>query len=122
MTQDNIIALAGRGEISDPLTELLRSGARQLLCQAVEAELEGFGRLCRTESQPWSCRCCAQWPPSRAGDTNRHWPGEYPRAQGSLEDRTAGDFPLSPCAALHTQEPVTGGGVALALPEGHIQW
>ena len=42
MAQDNIIGLTDRGEISDPLTELLRSGARQLLCQAVEAELEEF--------------------------------------------------------------------------------
>lgn len=42
MSQDNIIDLSGRGEISDPLTELLRSGAHQLICQAVEAELEGF--------------------------------------------------------------------------------
>jgi|GEM_PF-452972 len=42
MSQDNIIALTGREEISDPLTELLRSGARQLICQAVEAEFEEF--------------------------------------------------------------------------------
>lgn len=42
MSQDNIIDLTGRGEISDPLTALLRSGARQLICQAVRAELEGF--------------------------------------------------------------------------------
>lgn len=42
MSQDNIIDLSGRAETTDPLTELLRNGARQLVCQAVEAELEGF--------------------------------------------------------------------------------
>ena len=42
MRQDNIIELAGRGESHDPLTELLQSGARQLICQAVEAEFAIF--------------------------------------------------------------------------------
>lgn len=42
MSQDNIIGLSGREKTSDPLTELLRSGARQLICQAVEAELSDF--------------------------------------------------------------------------------
>ncbi len=40
MGKDNVIELAGRVESADPLTELLRSGARQLLQQAIEAEVQ----------------------------------------------------------------------------------
>ena len=40
MSEDNVVDLQGRGEITDPLTELLRVGARKLIHQAVEMELE----------------------------------------------------------------------------------
>ena len=40
MNKSNVIELAGRVESTDPLTELLRSGARQLLQEAIEAELQ----------------------------------------------------------------------------------
>ena len=43
MTESKVIALKKPGEISgDPLTELLRTGARHLIAQAVEAELHEF--------------------------------------------------------------------------------
>ncbi len=38
----NIVALRQPDEIDDPLTNILRSGARQLLSQAVEIEVEAF--------------------------------------------------------------------------------
>ena len=38
----NIVRLRQQGEIDDPLTDILRSGARQLLAQAVEMEAEVF--------------------------------------------------------------------------------
>ncbi len=40
MKKNNVLEFAGRDAISDPLTNLLRSGAQQLINQAVEAELE----------------------------------------------------------------------------------
>jgi putative transposase len=40
ITKDNVLEFAGRDSISDPLTDLLRSGAQQLINQAVEAELQ----------------------------------------------------------------------------------
>ena len=40
MDKNNIVELAGREQIIDPVTQLLRQGARQLIEQAVEAELE----------------------------------------------------------------------------------
>ena len=43
MTKDTVVAFrAPEGFSSDPLTDLLRQGARQLIAQAVEAELNGF--------------------------------------------------------------------------------
>ena len=42
MTQDNIVKLSQPGTFSDPLTEVLRGGARALLAHAVEAEVAGF--------------------------------------------------------------------------------
>ena len=42
MDESNIVEFAGRDAIADPLTDLLRKGARELLQSAVEAELETF--------------------------------------------------------------------------------
>ena len=42
MSKNNVVKLAGRDTIADPLTELLRVGAEQLVYQAVEAELQGL--------------------------------------------------------------------------------
>ena len=39
MLDDTVVALRQPGNVEDPLTELLREGARQLLAQAVEAEV-----------------------------------------------------------------------------------
>ena len=40
MSKNNVVKLAGRDTIVDPLTELLRTGAERLIYQAVEAELQ----------------------------------------------------------------------------------
>jgi transposase-like protein len=42
MTENRVIALRQKDSIVDPLTEILRSGARRLIAQAVEAEFETF--------------------------------------------------------------------------------
>jgi Transposase, Mutator family len=42
VTRDNIVKLSQPGTFSDPLTEVLRKGARALLAHAVEAEVAGF--------------------------------------------------------------------------------
>ena len=42
MTQDNVAKLIQLEAFSDPLTEVLRAGARALLAQAVEAEVAAF--------------------------------------------------------------------------------
>jgi putative transposase len=42
VTQDNIVKFAEQVHFEDPLTEVLRSGARKLLADAVEAEVSDF--------------------------------------------------------------------------------
>jgi transposase-like protein len=42
VTDTNVFQLAQPGAFSDPLTEVLRNGARALLAQAVETEVAGF--------------------------------------------------------------------------------
>ena len=43
MTSDStVVSLRQPDEVEDPLTAVLRSGARRLLAQAVEAEAEAF--------------------------------------------------------------------------------
>ena len=39
MSDDNVVQLVQPGSFSDPLTEVLRNGARSLLAKAVEAEV-----------------------------------------------------------------------------------
>ena len=42
MPDDRVVAFRQPGEIDDPLTEVLRQGARKLLAQAVEGEVAVF--------------------------------------------------------------------------------
>ncbi len=67
MTDTSVLSFRQPGEISDPLTEVLRQGARELLAQAVEAEvcahLEAHTHLktdkgLQADRTPWS------WPQS----------------------------------------------------------
>ncbi len=39
MTEDSVVALHHPGVTADPLTAVLRAGARELLAQAIEAEV-----------------------------------------------------------------------------------
>lgn len=42
METNNIVDFASRDGITDALTQMLRTGAQQLIATAVEAELEGY--------------------------------------------------------------------------------
>ena len=42
MTDTNVFQLSQPGTFTDPLTEVLRNGARALLAQAIEAEVADF--------------------------------------------------------------------------------
>jgi len=43
MNKDNVVSLSGRETFSDAVTDLLKTGAQQLLQQAIEAEHVSFG-------------------------------------------------------------------------------
>ena len=42
MSNDNVVSLAAPGQVSDPLTDPLRTGARRLIEAAVSAEFEEY--------------------------------------------------------------------------------
>jgi len=43
MTKDNVIELKKPGSfVDDPITDILRTGAKKLLAEALEAEIESF--------------------------------------------------------------------------------
>ena len=77
MSKNNVIELAGRDESRDPLTEMLRAGAQQLIQQAVEAELQELlvqYAQRRTEAGT-AGQCRAQRLSSRARTTDQSGPG-----------------------------------------------
>ena len=42
MSEDKVVPFRQQDEIDDPLTEILRAGAKRLIAQAVEAEFAAF--------------------------------------------------------------------------------
>ena len=126
MLDDTVVALRQAGNVEDPLTDLLRAGARQLLAQAVEAEvadmLSAHDHL-RTEDG------------RRRLVRHGHGPereiltgiGPVPVRRAKLRDRGAVDpertHPLhvGHPAALRTAHPVAGCGSAGALSARHLK-
>lgn len=61
MTEDTILALRQPGSfLADPLTSILRVGARQLLSQAIEAEVEGH-IASHADLTDATGRACVMW-------------------------------------------------------------
>lgn len=123
MGKNNVIKLSGRDTLSDPLTELLRTGAERLIYQAVEAELQTLlaahtGR--RTED-------------GKAGVVrNGHLParplqtGVGPVTVRVPKVRAKTGAPVTFRSALvppyvRTQDEIAGSGAALAVPEGGVE-
>ena len=52
MTENRVVALRQKGAIDDPLTEILRTGARRLIAQAVEASSRHFWGSTRNSTFP----------------------------------------------------------------------
>ena len=97
----NIVPLRQPDEIDDPLTNILRSGARQLLAQAVEMEAEAFlaamkglklpdgrDRLCelaqgRKQRRVFPVRAASPHP--FCGDCSRkHWFARHPAPKAAV--------------------------------------
>ena len=58
--------------VADALTEVLRSGARELLQQAIEAEVAAFVAQHRAEGRISAPAGSAQWLSAGADDSDRH--------------------------------------------------
>jgi hypothetical protein len=57
MEKNTVVELGGRDAIADPLTEMLRAGAQQLIKKAVELELQDVnGNIKLTPFVPNSAR------------------------------------------------------------------
>ena len=97
---------SGRDAVSDPLTDLLRKGARQLLQRAVEAEPEGFLARFSEHSTPDGRSVVVRNRTSPgARRANRNWPGHGSGSQSALEDGhpEATGFSATTVARLKTQ-------------------
>ena len=123
MDKSNVVKLTSRDTIIDPLTELLRTGAEQLIYQAVEAE---FLELLAEHSE-------RRTEDGKAGVVrNGHLPvrelqmGLGPVTVQILKIRAKtgenGDLSLCPGTTICEENKITGSRTALAVSEGHLQW
>jgi hypothetical protein len=135
METTNIVDFVRRDGTTDALTDLLRTGAQQLIATAVEAELADYLAQftdLRTEAGHAAVHCptgyCAAM--SREGAqrassgptiSNRHWSCERAHSKGSIQGRQTRDIPLRPGATLCAANQDVGGGLAMALSEGHLE-
>ena len=76
MTETNVFQLSQPGTFTDPLTEVLRNGARALLAQAVEAEAAALlSQSCRQADRGRPPAAGPSRASARARDHDRHRPG-----------------------------------------------
>ena len=86
--------LEGRARPCDPLTELIRTGARKIVHLAVEAELQDVLASCAARRlEDGRAGVVRGWLPSRARDPDRDRPDHRPHAQDRCQDRRAGGLP-----------------------------
>ena len=118
MNKNTVVSLQDREQISDPLTELVRAGARKLIEQAIDIELQELLSQYRAANRQWPCRCGTQWLPAGKSHPDGYRPGHGEDSQGALEIRNPGHFPLSAGAAVYSQNPVTGSRHPVAVSQG----
>ena len=127
MKDDTVVALRQPESFSDdPLTEILRAGARQLLGQAIEAEvaahIEAHADLTEASGRRRIVRPRAH-AGTRGSDRDRGCDGEAAKSAGprSAGHGRAHPFHVIDPAALSQARQVGRGASALALSEGHLQ-
>jgi len=119
MDRDNVVDLPPQAGISDPLTEMLRNGARHL--DRASSRGRGSrpaGALPGSSDRGWPVRRRTQRLPPGTSASNRAGSGAWSHSEGPLARRRAGHVPLGPGAVLRPQKPRAGGGAALALSQG----
>ena len=125
MTEDSVVALHHPGVTADPLSEVLRAGARELLAQAIEAEVaavlaahehlkteDGRRRLVRHGHGPERAILTGIGPVSVRRPEG---PGPWQRR------RRAHPFHVGHSAPFRAADAVAGCGFADALPSWRVQ-
>ena len=103
----------------DPLIALFRSGAQQLITQAVEAELEELlGQHSDRRTDDCNAAVAPKWLFTRARSGDRVGSCDGQNSQSSLQDRRTRDLFVRPCSTLCAQDEVSGGSIAMAILEG----
>ena len=123
MSKSNEIGPEGRETIADPVTELLRVGAQQLIQQAVEADccgscLSSIGIAVPRRTTP-------EWygsgylPETRAADWFGSGNGANP--EGPRQNGRRCDVPIGAGTALHSKDEVDGSGGAVVVFERRLE-
>src|SRR3954453_12496087 len=120
----NVVPLRQPNEVDDPLTNILRSGARQLLAQAVEMEAEAFLLAMRLEAsrRPRPPGAARPWPGADDPDGYRSRRGRAGEDSGSRGGRKwrADPLHLSDSSAVGASDEELGHAFAGALLAGHF--
>lgn len=127
MSEDSVVRFRRPGEIEDPLTELLRAGARRLIEQAVAAGGRcPARRVCRFENAGRPPAACAPWPRPRVGGLDRDRSRADPPSQGwgsgSGRGWRAHPVHLRAIAPVRAADAVGGRRAANPLPARRLQW
>ena len=119
METTDIADFARRDGITDALTDLLRTGAQQLIATAVEAELAGYlaqsTDVCTEAGHAAVVRKMASSGPPIP---NRYWPCERTHSEGALHGWHTGDIPICLRATLRAPHQDLGRRYALAIQKG----
>src|SRR5215218_5177314 len=120
-TSTNVVRLRQPDEIDDPLTEVLRAGARRLLAQAVELEAEAFLAGMRDHGRAGRAgpsRPARPWSRANGPDRDRPGRGRAREDPGSRRDERGRPGPLLVVdpAALGTPNPQPRCALAGSLP------
>ena len=118
MAKNNVIELAGRDTIVDPLTDLLKAGAEKLIFQAVEAELQELLALYSDRRTETGLAGVVRngFLPARELQTNL---GPVTVRIPKVRSKTGetGNFSVGPGATVCEKDKNTGSGAALAVFE-----
>ena len=117
MSNDKVVSSAVPAPVSDPLTDLLRSGARRPIEAAVTAEFEEYlGGVRRPAVGGRSAPRGTQRPSSRTAGSDRDRGGRCAGAEGALPVWSGGAVPLFPGAALRASQCECRSGSSVAVP------
>ena len=108
MDDATIIEFAGRDAVTDPLTDLLRKGARDLLQAAVEAERDAFlAKFAERRTADGRAAVVGSgYHPERAVQTGiGPVTVKVPKLRAG-QRRQTGDVPLSACASVCPQSEI----------------